>query len=137
MTRSITVEGDLATVDVAASLTTQGSVTAPSRQVPAGKSKIDSIIVAVAGDGAAQGSGTYALRLGGSGIKNGEQVIIVGAAGNIAVQSGSDQAPISMPAIVLEDVDIEVSPGDTINVQGEMDGQDLGTARMVVTLVFA
>lgn len=135
MTQQITVEGDLATVDVAAALTTQGSVAVPSRQIPAGTSKIKDIIVAVAHDSAAAGSGTFAVRLGGVAVQKGEQIIVVAAAGNIAVQAGSDQAPNKMNPMHLKDVDIEVTPGDTINIQGEMDGSDLGTSRMVVTLV--
>lgn len=137
MTQQITVEGDLATVDVATGLTTQGSVAVPSRQVPMGMSMVKDILIAVAHDSAAAGSAVFALRLGGVAVQKGEQVIVIAGAGNIAVQAGSDQAPNVGLLETLRDVDIEVTPGDTINIQGEMDGSDLGTARMVVTLVFA
>jgi hypothetical protein len=137
MTRTLTVEGDLTAVDTATTLSTQGSNTSPSLLVPSGVSKIDRILVAVAADLAAAGSASYFIRLGGVAIKNGEQTIVVGAEGGTAVQSGSDQAPSVNQALELEDVDIAVSAQDSIRVQGEMAGTDLGTARMVVTLVFA
>jgi len=137
MSKTLTVEGDLGTVDARASLTTQGSVTAPSLIVPAGVSKIDKVIVVAAAEGLADGSGVFFLRLNGGGIKNGEQVITVAAAGRIAVEAGSDAAPQIGQLFILEDADIEVSPSDVITIAGEMAGDDLGTGRMVVTLAFA
>ena len=137
MSKTLTVEGDITAVDTRTLLTTQGSVTAPSLVVPSGRTKIVKILVAAAAEGLADGSATFLLRLGGAGILKGEQVLTVAAAGRIAVQTGSDAAPQVGRLFVIDDVDIDVSPSDTISIAGEMAGQDLGTARMVVTVVFA
>jgi hypothetical protein len=137
MSRTFTVEGDITAADTRTLLTTQGSVTAPSSVVPAGMSKIDKIIVACSTEGLADGAQSFFLRLGGNAIKNGEQSIAISAAGRIAVQSGSDAAPQLMAATVLENVDIEVSPSDTLTVAVEGAGTDTGTAHAVVTLIYA
>ena len=137
MSKTLTVEGDLATVDSISRLTTQGSVTAPSLVVPSGMSKIDKIIVAASAEGLGDGSAVFFLRLGGNAVKRGEQTIMASAAGRIAVQAGSDAAPQICQIFVLDDADIEVTPSDTLTVSGEMAGSDIGTGRMVVTLVFA
>ena len=137
MSKTLTVEGDIGTVDARTLLTTQGSVTAPSLVVPSGMTKIDKILVAVAAEGLADGSASFLLRLGGSGVLKGEQVLTVGAGARIAVQTGSDAAPSISRVSEFEDVNIDVSPSDTITIAGEMVGQDLGTAHMVVTVIFA
>lgn len=136
MSKTLTVEGDLATVDSRTLLTTQGSVTAPSLVVPSGMKKITSILVAAAAEGLADGSAVFVLRLGGNAILNGEQALVVGAGGRIAVQAGSDAAPQIGRLFVIVNTDIDVSPSDTVTIAGEMAGQDLGTGRMAVTLVF-
>lgn len=136
MTDFITVEGDITAVDTATGFTTQGSITTPSRQVPAGVSKIKRIVASIVADLAAAGGAVFFLRLGGKGVRNGEQLILLGAAGGQAAQAGSDQAPQVGIPIELDDVDIDVSAGDTITVQAEMAGSDLGTARGPITLVF-
>jgi len=135
--RTFTVEGDLATVDLKTNLTTQGSVTAPSPVVPSGVKKIDKILVAAASEGLADGKQSWFLRLGGNAVKNGEQVIAISASGRIAVQSGSDAAPQLMNALILTDVDIEVSESDTLTVSVEGAGNDTGTGHAVVTLIYA
>lgn len=137
MSRTLTVEGDLATVDALTRITTQGSVTAPSLIVPSGVSKIDRIIVAAAAEGLADGSAVFFLRLDGNAVKRGEQTIMISAAGRIAVQSGSDAAPQVAKVFILENADIEVTPSDTLTIAAEMAGADLGTGHIVVTLVFA
>lgn len=137
MSKTFTVEGDIATVDSRTNLTTQGSVTAPSSVVPSGMTKIDKIIVAASTEGLADGAQVYFVRLGGSGIKNGEQTIVISAVGRIAPQSGSDSAPQLCEPIVLDNVDIEVSPSDTITISVEGAGTDTGTGHAVVTLVYA
>ena len=136
MSKTLTVEGDITAVDTRTNITTQGSVTAPSLVVPSGMSKIDKILVAVAAEGLADGSATFLLRLGGSGILKGEQVLTVGAGGRIAVQAGSDAAPQVGKLFIIKNVDIDVSPSDTINISAEMAGNDLGTTRIVTTVVF-
>lgn len=135
--KTFTVEGDLATVDLKTLLTTQGSVTAPSPVVPSSVKKIDKIVFAAASEGLADGKQVWFLRLGGNAVRNGEQVIAISASGRIAVQAGSDAAPQLMAARVLENVDIEVSPSDTISVAVEGAGEDTGTGHAVVTLIYA
>lgn len=137
MSKTFTVEGDIATVDARTLLTTQGSVTAPSSVVPSGVTKITSIIAAIASEGLADGAQSWFLRLGGAAVKNGEQTIALGASGRIAPQAGSDSAPQVSVARVLVDVDIEVSASDTITIAVEGAGTDTGTGRAVVTLVYA
>lgn len=137
MSRTLTVEGDLTTVDSRTNISTQGSVTAPSLVVPSGMTKINKILVAAAAEGLADGSATFILRLGGAGVLKGEQTIVVASAGRIAVQAGSDAAPQVGRLFILDDVDIDVSPSDTINISAEMAGSDLGTGRIVATVVFA
>lgn len=136
MSKTLTVEGDLTAVDTRTLLTTQGSVTAPSLVVPSSMKKIVKIIVSAAAEGLADGSAVFFLRLGGAAVLKGEQSIVISAAGRIAVQAGSDAAPMLGRLFILDDADIEVSPSDTITIAGEMAGSDLGTGRVVVTLVF-
>lgn len=137
MSKTFTVEGDIASADTRTLLTTQGSVTAPSSVVPAGVTKIDRIVVAASTEGLADGAQSYFLRLGGNAIKNGEQVIAISAVGRIAVQSGSDAAPQLMSAFVLDNADIAVTPSDTLTVAVEGAGTDTGTGHAVVTLIYA
>ena len=137
MSRTFTVEGDITAADTRTSLTTQGSVTAPSSVVPASAKKIDKIIVACTSEGLAAGAQSFFIRLGGNAVLGGEQVIAVSAAGMIAVQSGSDAAPQLMVAIVINDADIEVRSSDTISVSAEGAGTDTGTIHIGVTLVYA
>lgn len=135
--KTLTVEGDLATVDARTALTTQGSVTSPSLVVPAGVKMIEKLFVAASSEGLADGKQTWFLRLGGNAVQGGEQVIAIGSSGRIAVQTGSDAAPQVCSALVLEDLQIAVSPSDTISIWGEGAGDDTGTGHMVVTVVFA
>lgn len=137
MSKTFTVEGDIAAADTRTLLTTQGSVTAPSSVVPAGMTKIDKIVVAASTEGLAAGAQSYFLRLGGNAVKNGEQTIAISAVGMIAVQAGSDSAPQLMPAVVMDDVDIEVGPSDTLTIAVEGAGTDTGTGHAVVTLIYA
>ncbi len=135
--RTFTVEGDLATVDSRTLLTGQGSVAAPSPVVPAGMKKIDKIIFAATSEGLADGKQVWFLRLGGNAVQNGEQTLVISSSGRIAVQSGSDAAPQLLAPLVLENVDIEVRPSDTLTVAVEGAGDDTGTGHAVVTLLYA
>lgn len=135
--KTITVEGDLTSVDTRTALTTQGSVSSPSMVVPSGMTVIDKIIVAAASEGLADGKQTWFVRLGGNAVQGGEQVIAVGSSGRIAVQAGSDAAPQVVIPFILEDLQIAVNAGDTISVWAEGAGDDTGTGRAVVTLAFA
>jgi len=136
MSRTITVEGDVNSVDTRVLLTGQGSVSAPSLVVPAGMTKIKQLVVAASSDAAAAGNVVTFLRLGGNAVLNGEQVIMFGAAGDQAVQSGSDRAPGYMQPFVLDNVDIDVRPTDTISISGEMAGVDVGDMTFIVTIVY-
>lgn len=137
MSKTFTVEGDIASADTRTLLTTQGSVTAPSSVVPSGITKIDKIIVAACSEGLANGAQTFILRLGGAAIKNGEQTIVISAVGRIAPQAGSDSAPQIASSKVFLNTDIEVSASDTVTVAVEGCGDDTGTGRATVTLVYA
>jgi hypothetical protein len=134
--KTITVEGDIASVDTRTALLTQGSVTSPSMIVPIDATKITSLIVAASSEGLADGKQVWFVRLGGNSVQGGEQIIPISASGRIAVQSGSDAAPQCMSAIQYKDLDIVVSGGDTISIWGEGAGEDTGTGHMVVTCVF-
>jgi hypothetical protein len=137
MSKTLTLEGDLATVDLKTLITTQGSITAPSLVVPSGVTKIDRVLVAAGAEGLADGSAVFFLRLGGNSVQNGEQTIMISGGGRIAVQTGSDAAPSICRLFVLENAEIAVKASDTISVSAEMAGSDLGTGHVVVTLVFA
>lgn len=137
MSKTFTVEGDITAADTRTLLTTQGSVTAPSSVVPSGITKISQIVVAMASEGLANGACSYILRLGGAAIKNGEQVLTTSASGRIAPQAGSDSGPQMLPAVVFDNIDIEVVASDTVTVAVEACGDDTGTARAAVTLVYA
>ena len=137
MSRTITVEADVNAIDTRTLLTAQGSVTTPSLVVPSGMKKIKKIIAAIAADELAD-DGQYIafLRLGGAAVLNGEAVIVFAGGGNQLPQTGSDVAPsIGLP-YVISDVDIDVSPSDTITIAVEIAGVDPGDTTAVVTLVY-
>jgi len=135
--KTLTLEGDIASADTLTRLTTQGSVTAPSLVTPADTTKIQTLIVAATTEGLADGAQTYFVRIGGNAVKNGEQVIMISSVGRIAPQAGSDSAPQLMSPLILNDLDIEVGPSDTISVAIEGAGTDTGTGHAAVTVVFA
>lgn len=133
----ITVEGDITTVDTLTRLTTQGSVTAPSRLVPPEATTLKRIVFAIGEDAAADGEVSFILRIGGDAIKGGEQTIILGAAAFKDVQSGSDAGHGHMTPVVLENLDLEVTPNETLDLSIEMAGVDVGSATAVVSAQFA
>lgn len=137
MSRTITVEGDVNAVDTRVLLTAQGSVATPSLVVPSGMRRIVKMICTAAADGLAAGEVVYFIRLGGSAVLGGEQVIVFGGDGSIAVQAGSDAAPSVSVPFILNDVDIAVSPSDTITIAAEAAGVDVGDSTIAVTLVYA
>lgn len=134
MTKFLTVEGDLASADTLTRLTSQGSVSAPSKTLNVGARAIEHLIVGVAPDLAAAGAAGFLVRLGGDGILGGEQTIFVAGAGGAAVQSGADPVGLAMASFILADAGIEVRGGDNIDVSSEMCGDDLGDAHIVVSL---
>lgn len=137
MSRTLTVAADVNAVDTLTRMTSQGSVSAPSLVVPAGMTKIKRILAAASHDGAADdGQALCFLRLGGSAVLGGEQTIVFAGAGNQSVQSGSDAAPNVMTSFVLEDADIDVRPGDTIDISGEFAGADIGDMAFIASVVY-
>lgn len=133
----ITVEGEVTAIDTLTRLTTQGSVTAPSRLTPPDATKIQRIVVAVGSDGLAEGSGAMLLRLSGDAIKGGEQTIFFAGITSNTAQATSDKAPMLMAALVIEDVDLEITPNETLDIAVEMGGIDVGDTTPVVTVMFA
>lgn len=133
----VTVEGEITAVDTLTRLTAQGSITAPSRLTPPDAKVLKRIVYAVAHDGQADGEVTFLLRLGGDAIKGGEQTICLGSGSRIAVQTGSDAAPGVMAPVILDNLDLEISPNETLDISAEMAGVDVGTAGVVVTAIFA
>lgn len=132
----ITVEGEITAVDTETAFTTQGSVSAPSRLTPPSAKKIARVIYAVASDAAADGEVSLLLRLGGDAVRGGEQVIVLGSDSFIDVQAGADPATLHMIPQVLDNLDIEVAPNETLDISMEMAGVDVGTVTGVVTVVF-
>lgn len=133
----ITVEGEITAVDTLTRLTAQGSVAAPSRLTPPDAALLKRIVVAVSHDGQADGEVTFILRLGGDAMSGGEQTLVIGGGSRIAVQTGSDAAPAIMAPVVFDNLDLEVSPNETIDISAEMAGVDVGTVGVVVTAIFA
>jgi len=136
MTRTLTVEGDVAATDTSVTLTAQGSIAAPSLVIPAGMTKIKQIYATVGNDFAAAGAATYLLRLGGNAVLGGEQTITLGAASAQDNQAGGDPSGQPSWLFKLVDADIDVRPSDTIRFAAENCGSDLGTATFAVTVVF-
>ena len=138
MTRTITVAADINAVDTRTLLTGQGSVSTPSLVVPAGMKKIIKIIATIASDELADdGSYIAFLRLGGSAVLNGESIIVFAGGGNQVPQTGSDVAPSIGIPFIISDVDLDVSPSDTISIAAEIAGVDPGDTAVVVTLVYS
>src|SRR3990167_208181 len=120
MSKSLVLEGLLATVDVLAQLTAQGSVTAPSRVVPAGVTKIKSLFAFSASDGTADGASVTIIELSGPAVLGGSQRIGISGHGATAGQAGSDEMAALAGGIRLLNVDIAVRAGDVINVSAVM-----------------
>lgn len=137
MSRTLTLEGDVNTIDTLVRLTSQGSVTAPSLVVPAGMTKIKSIYAVAAADNAAAGEAVFFVRIGGNAVLNGEQQIMIGAAGGQTPQAGSDQNPSYSVPFRLDDADIMVNASDTIDISAEMAGVDVGDASVAVTVTYS
>ena len=136
MSKTLTVEGDLNAANTLTNITSQGSVTAPSRITPTKATKIVGVIVAAAADQLAEGAANILVRLGGNAIRGGEQTIIcAGLAGNTVV-SGSDLPPVYNPLFMLMDADIEVDGSEVLDINAELTGDDLGDSTVVITVIF-
>ena len=132
----VTVEGEVTGVDTLTRFTTQGSVTAPSRLTPPDATLLKRIIYSIGEDSAADGEATFVLRLSGDAIKGGEQTFVLGSAGFIDVQSGADAAHGAMVPMMLDNLDLEITGNETLDISVEMAGVDVGTATGVISAVF-
>lgn len=132
----ITVEGEITAIDTLTRLTTQGSVTAPSRLTPPDAKMLKRLIYSISHDGQADGEATFYVRLGGDAIRGGEQVIVLASGSRVAVQTGSDAAPAIMEVQIMDNLDLEINPNETLDISAEMAGVDVGTAGLIVTAVF-
>jgi len=132
----VTVEGEVTDVDTLTRFTTQGSVASPSRLTPPDAKMLKRVIYAISADAAADGEVTYILRLGGDAIRGGEQAIILGADAWIDVISGADDSVATMVPQILENLDLDITPNETLDISLEMAGIDVGTATAVVTAIF-
>lgn len=136
MSKTALVEGELTTEDTAVTLTTEGSVTAADRKVPAGAKEISELAVSFAGSFDAADGCVFYVRLGGRGIKGGDQIIVVAAGGGVAVQSGAD--PTANGGIFhIDDVGIGANPGSDITFKAEMVAGDIGDATLTVWVKYA
>jgi len=127
-----TREGSVTLADTKTGLTTQGSISEPGAlYVPDGMSRLESVIVAACGDYSVPGSASLFIRLEGSGLPDGPEVISIGAIGGNSTTG--IQAAIAAKKIP---VNVPVTPGNDILVYAEMAGADVGTVEVCVTLVF-
>lgn len=133
----ITVEAEVTAIDTITRLTTQGSVAAPSRLAPPDATKIQRIVVASGCDGGAAGQAAMVLRLGGDAIKGGEQTLFFAGHTSQTVQTGSDAAPYLMAPLVIENVDLDITPNETLDISIEHVGIDVGDTTNVVTVMFS
>ena len=130
MTRTITVEGRITSVNTASALVSQGSITTANRRPRTGATKILQINAVASVDVAAAGAGSIILRLVG-GVQNGPHTFGIASFGGQAVQGGADPSGV-LHAGSLFDVDIFLT-GDNLEVEFEQVGSDLGDADLCVT----
>lgn len=133
----ITVENEITAVDTLTRLTTQGSVTAPSRLTPPDAKMLKRLIYSFGSDFAADGEVTVFLRLGGDAIKGGEQTIVLGSNSWIDVATAGDGINLHMPPQIIDNLDLEVTPLETLDISAEMAGVDVGSVGVMVTAIFA
>jgi len=126
-------EGEATAVDTKSQLTTLGSETAPGPLlVPAGVSKLVQVIIAAMENFAAATGYSAFVRLEGSGLPDGPEVIGC-LAGGVPVATGGNA---SAKAIVVPFKACKVTPGNEILIFAEMAGTDVGQVSVGVTLVF-
>ena len=132
----VTVEGELTGIDALVRLTTQGSVTAPSRLTPPGATILKRVIYSFSSDFAADGEATVILRLSGDAIKGGEQTFILGSNSWVDVATAGDGINLHMPPQILDNLDLEIVPLETLDISAEFAGVDVGTIGVMVTAIF-
>lgn len=128
-----TRNGTVASANTKTAIAEQGSISSPGTlYVPDGVSTLESIIVSAGVDYAAAGHATIFIRLEGSGLPEGPEVVAVGAAGG----NSTTGIQATMPAIEIP-LGVGVTPGNDILIYGEMAGDDIGSVELGITLVFA
>ena len=106
--------------------------------------------MAVAGDGATDGSAFLTLALQNSGVPGGPHKLVVGAFGQTLFvikqvmvlqlpQTGADAAgfPTANSVLELDGLNIATRTGSPIDFIGEQVGTDIGTVQMCVTVFFS
>jgi len=142
MAKTRTFSGTQTAVNTNTILTAQGSVTTANNVIPGtGKNKISALYVAVGSDFLALGNAVFFIRIGGDGVSQGEQQIMVGAGGGqIVTTAQSAMIPFLIgngnPTDSFGDVDIECDGGGVVTVSIEMAETDIGSIGAAVTLVF-
>ena len=125
-------EGEATGVDTKTQLTTLGSETAPGPLlVPSGVSKLVGVIAAFCENFAAATSFSAFIRLEGSGLPEGPEVIAVGAGGVPVATGGNASVPAKMYKL-----GVKVTPANEILIFAEMAGTDVGQVSVAVTLIF-
>src|SRR5574340_1438098 len=115
-------EGDATAVDTKTALTTVGSDTAPGPLlVPQNMKYLTAVNVAAIQNMAAATGFSAFIRLEGPGLVNGPESFAVAAGGNAVATGGNFvNSPTRIPC------NLEVSPGNEIQIFGEMCGTDIG-----------
>ena len=127
-----TREGSISAADTKTALSTLGSQTTPGPlNVPAGMTHLVEVIVAASADHAAANDASFMVRLEGTGLPNGPEVLPAGATGGAIATGQQENLPAKRIPLM-----VAVSDTDQILLFGEMAGEDVGTAHMAVTLVF-
>jgi hypothetical protein len=130
----VTREGPVATVNTWTNLSTLGAQTAAAIIVPSGYLSIKELWVSAMIDGAATDTTgcTFAVRLGGAGVKNGPVDIPVGSWGN--EQTGNSSVSIGKMAQVIP-VDVALNPGSEVWIKGaHFSAADAGSPEIAVTV---
>lgn len=132
-------EGPIAAGDTRTALVTQGAIATPGTiLVPSGCTKITQVIAAV-GDNtpaATDGGMNYLVTLSGTGMTDGDQVLVVGASSADFTTAGDT----GMRARIFDrhDVDINVVSNGVVNIYAEGTlGVIVGLPEFGVTLGFA
>ena len=142
MARTRTFTGSQTAVNTNTILTAQGSVGTANNVIPGnGKNKIVALYADVGADFLGLGNAVYFIRIGGDGISQGEQQIMVGAGGGqIVTTAQSGIFPFLLgrgnPDNTFGDLDIECDGGGVVTVSLEMAESDIGSIGGAITLVF-
>lgn len=130
-----TVEGTFTTIDTLAELTTflDETSTGPIK-VPENASRVAELHVAALAELAAGEGQSYALRLSGKGMRDGEQDVALGVA---QAQGGTATGDTATLQARIIKVDMGVKPNENIKVEVGAAGTAISlTGEAIVTLVF-